>query len=298
MKWIDRCLCSLISSSCTVDIIVIDNLSTDGTIQHIQTNYPEVELHCMKQNLGFGTGNNVGLKMAIERKANYVFLLNQDAWVETDTIKNLVTAQQHKPQYGILSPVHLNGTGSDFDDHFYQYLLRAEDQQQLQNFLEKKNTVNPILTVPFVNAAAWCISAACINKTGGFDPLFFHYGEDDNYISRAKHKNFLIGVLLNERIYHDRSSTSAGKRIDLKKQVHSQLTQFLVYASDTSRGNFKWFMFKRAVRHFLLFLKHGLLINKYEMKFNLEMAVKIFSLVGAVNRSRAIYKNEAEMAFL
>jgi GT2 family glycosyltransferase len=145
MKWIDRCLTSLINSSLAVDIIVIDNLSSDETVPHIQTYYPQAELLCMKQNLGFGSGNNEGLKLAMERKADFVFLLNQDAWVETDTIKNLLDAQREHPQYGILSPVHLNGTGSNFDDHFYEYLLRAEDKKLLQCFLAKKEVGKVIL---------------------------------------------------------------------------------------------------------------------------------------------------------
>lgn len=80
--WMKRCLGSLRCSELPVDVVVIDNFSTDDTVQMIKKNYPEVRLICSNENLGFGRANNIGLRIALEENYDAAFLLNQDAWVE------------------------------------------------------------------------------------------------------------------------------------------------------------------------------------------------------------------------
>ena len=90
------------------------NASGDGTVEYIKENYPEIMLIESKENLGFGKGNNLAMRYALDHGCDYVFLLNQDAWLdENDTIEKLVEVAQRHPEYGILSPMHMNinGTG-------------------------------------------------------------------------------------------------------------------------------------------------------------------------------------------
>lgn len=86
-KWLHKCLISLEQSTIDLNVIVVDNKSTDGTNHIIKNDFPDVTLVEAKENQGFGKGNNVGIKIAINIGADYVFLLNQDAWIEPDTIK-------------------------------------------------------------------------------------------------------------------------------------------------------------------------------------------------------------------
>lgn len=79
-------------------------------------------------------------------------------------------------------------------------------------FLNKlKNTIYPI---HFINAAGWLLSKKCIETVGGFNPSFFHYGEDENYIQRIKYHNFSVGVLINSKIFHDREFRSGNIYFD------------------------------------------------------------------------------------
>ena len=142
--WIDRCLGSLRLSQYPVDIVVIDNGSKDQTVQRIQKDFPEIHLLPQNENLGFGRANNIGMQIALAEGYDFVFLLNQDAWVDSNTIGKLVELSQSHPQYGILSPVHLTGQGDKPDPGFGHY---AQIQQLDQ--LPAKD----ILTIPFVNAA-------------------------------------------------------------------------------------------------------------------------------------------------
>jgi GT2 family glycosyltransferase len=121
-KWIDKCIQSLINSSFPVDIIVVDNNSIDSTSDYVIQNYKNVQIIQLIKNYGFGRGNNIGIKSAIERNADYIFLLNQDAWVEENTLRVLLDLHKNNPEFGIISPLHMNGSGEKLDELFQTYL--------------------------------------------------------------------------------------------------------------------------------------------------------------------------------
>lgn len=202
-KWLDKCIGNLLRSTIQVEIIVIDNGSIDGTQDHIKKNYPTVNFIQSKENLGFGKANNIGIKKAYDSGAEYVFLLNQDAWVERDTIEKLIVIAKKYPNFGIVSPIHLNGNGDKLDFRFSNYLSPEKCKGfNSDAFLTKLK--DKLYDVTFVNAAAWLMSRKCIATIGGFNPLFFMYGEDDNYIQRLKYHELKVGVYPFAIIYHDR----------------------------------------------------------------------------------------------
>lgn len=78
----DRCIGSLRRSEYPVDTVVIDNGSQDATVALLKERYPEVHVVCNRENLGFGKANNIGMRLALEKGYDAVFLLNQDAWID------------------------------------------------------------------------------------------------------------------------------------------------------------------------------------------------------------------------
>ena len=118
MQWAERCFSSLKSSSLRPDVYVVDNGSTDGTQSYIQEHYPEVMFHQSAENLGFGKANNMGLQYALDYNYDYVYLLNQDAWVMEDTFEKLVNLSKQYPDYGILSPFQMNSDLIHIDSGF------------------------------------------------------------------------------------------------------------------------------------------------------------------------------------
>ena len=183
-RWIDRCLGSLQQSEHPVDIVVIDNASQDHTVQRIKKDYPYIRLVESKVNLGFGKANNIGMKMALEEGYEAVFLMNQDAWIAKDAIGVLAQLCQEHPSYGILSPVHLTGNGEKPDPGFGIYA----QMESLGQLPKGKN----LLPLPFVNAAFWMIPVSVLKKVGGFCPLFYHYGEDKDYVNRLHYHGYYM----------------------------------------------------------------------------------------------------------
>lgn len=298
MQWIDRCLQSLQKSIHSVSIIVIDNGSKDETFNYIKTHYHGVILIAAERNLGFGQGNNLALKFALKNNADYFFLLNQDAWIKNDTITKLIAAHHQYPQYGIISPVHLNGAGNDFDEHFFNYLTHSDVKNLLLNSVLNKHITTSLIDSPFINAAAWFITKECMHKVGGFDPIFFHYGEDDNYGQRTRYKGFKIGILLSTVIYHDKERPSTAVQIDIKKTINRDWTQFLVYACDVNNENYKLMIAKKAIRHFISMIIAVGLIKKEKIVYNFFMLKKIITSFTSITKCHALYLSDTITPYL
>ena len=191
-KWLKKCFQSLEQSYYENDIIVVDNNSSDNSIEIIQS-FPKIQLIKSTENLGFGKANNIGIQKALELEADYVFLLNQDTWVFPETISNLVEVAEMNEQYGIVSPVHYSGDEVHLDANFETYWKR-----------KMKSISENVDEVPFVNAAAWLISKKTIEKVGFFESLFQHYGEDRNYADRILFHKYKTVIVKNAKICHDR----------------------------------------------------------------------------------------------
>lgn len=194
--WIDRCLGSLKASTLPTDVIVIDNGSSDRTVDIIRNSYPGIRLITNHANLGFGKANNIGMQIALKEGYDAVFLLNQDAWIGQDTLEALARQSQLHPEFGILSPVHLNGSGKELEKGFASY-TRINTRQELPAGDEP-------VACTFINAAFWFIPVSTLRTVGGFSPLFYHYGEDKDYANRIHFHRFQIGYLPSVSGCHDR----------------------------------------------------------------------------------------------
>ena len=205
--WIKKNIDSLLKSNYPINIIVVDNASTDQS-NAILKEYKNIQLIQNKNNLGFGKANNIGINSAINNGADAIFLLNQDTWVFENTITNLVEKLFENPELGIVSPMHYSADETNLDSSFGTYYNKFEEETDL----------NSIRIVPFVNAAAWLVSKECFKKAGYFEPIFKHYGEDRNFCDRLQFHKFKIGIVKNAAICHDRIIRLNSNKIILQSQ--------------------------------------------------------------------------------
>ena len=214
-KWLDKCLSSVVNSTVNADAFIVDNGSTDGTVEFIKENYPEAKLIVSPENLGFGKANNIGLKYAIDNNYDYVYLLNQDAWVDNNVFEKLIDIKKNNPEFGIISPLQINAEQTKLDLNFNYCCPRVMISDACCNRL------SPLYEVDKVMAAHWLISRDCILKIGGFSPVFPHYGEDDNFIDRAKFKKIKIGIATTVKGVHDREWRQSTKRHNIyRNKMH------------------------------------------------------------------------------
>ena len=205
LQWYDRCFGSLKASTVPMDVIVVDNASRDGSADWIAEHYPEVNLIRSKKNLGFGQANNLGMRYALDNGYDYVFLLNQDAWLHTnDCIERLVNAAENNPEYMILSPLWLYGSGERLTTgtEVHMIAMRRTGNDYLSD-LYLGRELSEVYETDYMPAAAWLLPRTTLEQIGGFDPLFFHRGEDDNYMQRVHYHGGKIGLCAKVCICHD-----------------------------------------------------------------------------------------------
>lgn len=201
MKWVDRCLGSLRDSYIPIQTIVVDNGSTDGTRDYIPSHYPDIVWAPQDDNLGFGQANNIGLNYALDHGADYVLLLNQDAWINREMLVQLL---RFDDQRTLLSPIHLNGRADDFDHNFCNNTIRRSSDIDNLRQLKIGDKLKPFEAIA-VAAACWFIPIDIVKTVGGFNPLFFQYGEDHNYIDRLFYHQFALKVIPTTFACHDRN---------------------------------------------------------------------------------------------
>jgi len=190
MKWYDKCFTSLRESTYPVRTIVVDNTPGEEGANYIQEHYPEIHLIKTTKNIGFGKGNNVGMRFALDAGCDYVFLLNQDAWVEPEMMGILVQVAEKYPEYGLLSPIHLK----PLKNHLNMMLDDGMNNYELISDLYCHIDLQDVYPITYSNAAGWLLSRNALLDVGGFDPIFNHFGEDDNYLARLLFHKFEIGL--------------------------------------------------------------------------------------------------------
>ncbi|KKQ67178.1 MAG: glycosyltransferase [Candidatus Daviesbacteria bacterium GW2011_GWA2_38_24] len=194
------------------EIWVVDNASTDKSVEEIKKNFPEINLIENKENGGFSKGNNLALKKA---KVKYYLLLNSDTIVLDNALKNLVDFAKEN-NFDIVSCKLLNNDKSfqpnvgnlpkglsliswitGLDDIFNKFnfnigTYHLQDEKFYKNGME----------VGWVGGTAMLIGSEVIEKIGYLDENIFMYAEDVDYCWRAQKAGFKVGWTNKAEIIH------------------------------------------------------------------------------------------------
>ncbi len=271
MRWLDRCFGSIAASELPLRTVVVDNGSTDGTVEALREKHPSAEIIETGENLGFGKANNIGIRRAMDAGCDYVYLLNQDAWVDPDTIGRLVEVQLANPDYFILSPVQLAGDRKKPDAGFQRLCSGRNCPGYLDDV--ERGELKPLYPTGFVMAAHWLLPRKSLEIIGGFASVFPHYGEDDNYIHRVRYHGCKVGICPGIYGVHDRED----RKVSEDAKIRALYVMFLAKACNINRNMFKaslsagWNVFKyvpaymfryRSVLPLLIFCKGALAFGK------------------------------------
>ena len=158
-----------------LELMLVDNASTDGSVEYVQVNYPQVQIVRNEENLGFASGNNCGARKAI---GQYIVFLNNDMWVDPQFVRGLVKAVQSDPEVVSAAAKILNwdGTYLDFAGSICNYAGHAAQVGFGQPYSRDQFTqIKPML---FACGGAMIIDRQVFLDVGGFDDDYFIYFED------------------------------------------------------------------------------------------------------------------------
>jgi len=128
-----------------------------------------------------------------------------------------------------------------------------------------RGILGDVYEFPFVNAAAWLVTAEALQKIGGFDPIFIHYGEDDNFCQRIRFHGLKVGVVPDAKVRHDRPQGGATRPLlsskDYLRYAERRLKiKFADINGSLSRGSYLLFIPLRIVSHLVVDIRaqaHG-----------------------------------------
>jgi GT2 family glycosyltransferase len=202
-----RCLSSLDKLRYeNFEVVVIDNGSTDDSGTHIKSAYPHVALIETGKNLGFAGGNNVGIRYAIGKRADYIWLLNNDTVASPGALVAMVDAAQRDPSVGVVGSVLCQMGDKD--------VIQAYGGGRVIPWAGMSRPfVRPVPDerLEYINGASMLIKRCVIEEVGLLDSRFFMYWEDVDYGFRARKAGWQLAVASKAKIWHDESS-SLGRR--------------------------------------------------------------------------------------
>lgn len=207
--WISRCLESIYCDSNLSTVVVVDNNSSDNTCDIVRGRFPQVKLVKVGANLGFGAGNNIGISRAVADGAKYIFLLNQDAYLTPGCVDILECFMSRHRDFGICSPLHCSPDLDKIDIRTMRGYLARTGQEYISDACSY--SVKSHYTIGGVNAAAWFVRAEVFAHYGGFNPIFFMYGEDDDLLQRWSYHGVKFALLPTCKIVHLRESAIRAK---------------------------------------------------------------------------------------
>lgn len=194
------------------EIILVDNGSQDSSPDNIQRRFQNVKLIRNRVNKGFAEGNNVGIREALKRNADYILLLNNDTVVEADFLSSLVNVAEADSCIGMASP-KINFY-HDRDTIWFaggSFLPFIEKPSHLYYGQKDIGQVQDVTETEWISGCCMLIKREVLEKIGLLDADYFNNYEDVDFCVRAKRAGYKIAVVPQAKIYHKFASSMGGK---------------------------------------------------------------------------------------
>lgn len=221
----------MLQSSDDFDVMIVDNGSTDGSVEYIQSlSSSDSRFHFIffNDNMGFAYAVNKGILYSIKNGYKYSLLLNNDAYVENDFVKNIEKRIKSSSKLFAVSSLMLSYKDREAIDSFGDYytILGWSFQGHLAENVKNLSVDEK----PFSACAGASIySNSILDEIGLFDENFFAYLEDIDISYRARLYNYKISTCKDAVCYHLGSQTSGSKYNKFKVRLSSRNNIYLIY---------------------------------------------------------------------
>lgn len=266
--WISQALTSLqvnylSKTKLNVDVIVVDNASTDHSVAEIQKNFHWVKLIQAKENNGFSAGNNLALKNVQSR---YAMLVNSDVEFTTNSnLDELVYFMDARPEVAVISPrVELTNGNIDLASHRGEPTLWASltyfsglekvfpNVPLFAQYHQSYKSYDQIHQIDACSGAAMLVRTAAVEKVGLLDERFFMYAEDLDWCRRFRDHGFQIYYHPEVSVIHHKyKSGRAHQDTSVSKRTSSHFYQTMLQYFDKHYQNSYPFFVRWGLQFFI-----------------------------------------------
>ncbi len=254
--FLEQCLCSVKAAAQNIDaeIIVIDNCSSDNSIDYLQPHFPWVKFIKNSANSGFAKANNKALEKA---SGKYILFLNPDTLLAEDTLEQCLFFYENHPDAGAIGVRMIDGSGRFLPEskrsfpspgvsfykltglsslfpsskHFGKYALGYLPEQEVS-------------AIDVVAGACMMISKKILLETGGFDERFFMYAEDIDLSYRIQKRGYQNYYLGNISVIHFKGESTKKGSLNYVKSFYKAMNLFV---KKYYRGTGSWLL-QRALQ--------------------------------------------------
>lgn len=271
------CLHSLPLNDSTIEIIVVDAASADGTAEMVRAEFPSVTLMASDENLGYTRGNNLGLRAAHGR---YLFILNPDTEVVggAEALMLMLDYMNAHPHVGVLGPQVRYPTGTVQSTRrrfptlatgfFESTWLRPLAPRTLLNRYYVRDVPDDVIAeVDWVVGAALLVRREAYAQVGGLDEGFFMYSEELDWCRRLKAAGWQVVYFPPAHIIHHEAQSSA--QVPAATHIRfntSKVRYYRKYHGPLAAESLRWFLLGNFAVQFLLEGLKGLLGHKRNLR--------------------------------
>lgn len=283
---LQNCLRSVLAeTNLTLQIIVVDSASTDGSPEMIAEQFPQVELVACQENVGFPGGNNLGLARANGR---YILLLNPDTNVHGDALSKMVSYLQQNPKVGVVAPQLLNEDGSVQSSRrrfptlrtaFFEstWLQPYAPQAVLDDYFVRDVADGETAVVEWVMGACLMTRQEVVAQVGGLDEKYFMYSEELDYCRRIHEAGWQVVYYPQAQVTH--LSGKSSEQAVTQRHINfnrAKLRYFRKYHGRLAAGILRLFLLKSYFWQLILEAVKGAVGHKRPLRWQ---RVKAYWLV-------------------
>jgi len=222
------------------NVVLVDNGSTDGSVERLHLEFPEVKLIRNSENLGYAAGNNIGLEYALSKNVDYIILLNNDTVVDVNLAAGLIKASHEIGNLAIFGCVNyyyndrkrVQFSGGLFNwktGDIIDQTRHKIDEGQFQLLKEVDTVAGSCLFLP----------TTIIKTVGLFDNRFFLTFEESDLCCRVKKAGYKVYTYMGAGVWH---------KVSVSGQAHKKGLNILKYYAVRNRF---LFLTRNSPKHFL-----------------------------------------------
>ncbi|MCC5927449.1 MAG: glycosyltransferase [Bacteroidetes bacterium] len=219
-----------------VEIIVIDNNSTDGSVEYLSSKFTNVVFIANNANVGFGKANNQGIQVS---RGKYILLLNPDTLIKENTLSVMISHMDNHPQTGAAGCKLLNPDGTFAPESRRSVPTPSSALWKVLGltsiFPKSKRFSDYYLgwmdedepgSIPVLSGAFMFFRASVLKELGGFDERFFMYGEDIDLSYRTTQLGYQIDYVPSTSIIHYKGESTKKDHLDYVVMFNKAMYQF------------------------------------------------------------------------
>jgi len=226
------------------EVYVVDNNSSDGTIQMIEREFPQVKLIANKDNIGFAKANNLAFQKS---RGKYILMLNPDTVILQNSLYKIVNYFEQQPNIGAIGCKMLNSDRTlqpscyNFPtllEIFGMYFIGSRIFSGLKKFDYDK-----VQEVDFVRGAFLALNKQCLEEIGLLDEKLFMFGEETDLCYRMKQRGWKVIYIPDTVIIHHRGKSTE----QISDNMYSQRIRSIIYYFQKNRGKISTFLLRAII---------------------------------------------------